>query len=95
MTHTPLPRPAPPAPGDSGRSEAEGPAPLVALAAGLIAQGGSDATVGVRALLRHVQTHDPDALERMVAELHLRRLSARTNGRFPPSGDRRLPTEAV
>ena len=48
--------------------------PAQILAAGLIAQGGSDATVGVRALLRHVQTHDPDALERMVAELHLRRL---------------------
>ena len=74
MTHTPLPRPSQPAPDDSGRSEAEGPDPLVALAAGLIAQGGSDATAGVRALLRHVQTHDPDALERMVAELHLRRL---------------------
>lgn len=47
---------------------------LVALAAGLIARGGSDATAGVRALLRHVQAHDPAALERMVAELHLQRL---------------------
>lgn len=57
-----------------GRSEAESPDQLVALAAGLIAQGGSDAVVGVRALLRHVQVHEPAALERMVAELHLQRL---------------------
>lgn len=74
MTHTPLPHPARSAPVDPGRSQAADPDALVALAAGLIAQGGSDATVGVRALLRHVQTHDPDALERMVAEIHLRRL---------------------
>ena len=47
---------------------------LVALAAGLIARGGSDAVAGVRALLRHVHAHDPAALERMVAEIQLQRL---------------------
>ena len=88
MTHTPPPAASaeadpPPHPARSeaesprhpGRSEAESrDDPLVALAASLVAQGGSDAVVGVRALLRHVQTHHPAALERMVAELHLQRL---------------------
>ncbi|SFS86993.1 hypothetical protein [Brevundimonas viscosa] len=77
MTHTPPPAASAEAdhPRHPARSEAESrDDPLVALAAGLVAQGGSDAVVGVRALLRHVQTHHPAALERMVAELHLQRL---------------------
>jgi len=64
MTHTPSPQGP-----DSQLADR-----LVALAAGLIAQGGSDATAGVRALLRHVHAHDPAALERMVAEIQLQRL---------------------
>ena len=75
MTCTPLTDPTAPAACRPGHSEAESREDqLLALAAGLLARGGSDATAGVRALLRHVHAHDPAALERMVAEIQLHRL---------------------
>ena len=86
MTPTPLSDPALAA-RPAGRGEPDRPADrLVALAAGLIAGGGSDATAGVRALLRHVHAHDPAALERMVAEIQLQRLGLAPRA---PATDRR------